>query len=460
MIQQEGLHVGGGDPRRKKNNRGGKPMKVRKWYMLLTLVFVSVALIACSDDDPDDPGCTDCGSVNPSAEPFSSPIPTEWTKVDWAEYYPDFTYKDLSPSCLHCPMDDCESQFYFFAKGGTTDNLLVYFEGGGACWKTLNCIYQSTTNRQVKARVDPLGNRDGIADLDNPDNPFRDWNIVYIPYCTGDVHSGANDYDYPDDLGFHLLPDFNHWTIRHRGKVNFRVVLKWMQDTFSGEPDKLFVTGSSAGSYGAIVNFPDIRDTYPSSTAYCLPDAGNGILPDNDALFADLAQEQWDIQLPWQVEGFAEGTNDFTDFSIGEIMATIANHYPDVIIAPYSAAWDHNQIFFYWAMLGLDYSLVLTGVDYWEEVDDTAVDWNEGLYDVIDDALDNGTEGNIRYYISPGCNHTIMGSPKFYEEVTGGYTVAGWITQMLGTGLAGLPNVECTDCDTKPDYVTIQDSCD
>ena len=53
-----------------------------------------------------------------------------------------------------------------------------------------------------------------------------------------------------------------------------------------------------------------------------------------------------------------------------------------------------------------------------------------------------------------------MGSPKFYEEVTGGYTVAGWITQMLETGLSGLPNVGCTDCDTKPDYLTVGESCD
>jgi hypothetical protein len=54
-----------------------------------------------------------------------------------------------------------------------------------------------------------------------------------------------------------------------------------------------------------------------------------------------------------------------------------------------------------------------------------------------------------------------MGSPKFYEEVTGGYTMAEWITQMLGTGLAGLPNVDCMpDCGTKPDYPSEGEFCD
>ncbi len=265
-------------------------MKARKWYVIAAVLFVSVGLIACSDDDPDNPGVPPGGSSNPSAEPFTSPIPEGWSKVDWTDHYPDFTYKGLSPSCTHCPMDDCESQFYFFAKGGSVNNLVVYFEGGGACWHTMNCIYESTTNTGVRATVESLGDNDGIGDDDNPDNPFRDWSMVYIPYCTGDIHSGANDYDYPDDLGFHLLPDFNHWTIRHRGKVNFRVVLQWIQDTFTTAPDKIFVTGSSAGAYGALMNFPDIRDAYPSSTAYCFPDAGNGITPDSDAVFKDLAQ--------------------------------------------------------------------------------------------------------------------------------------------------------------------------
>ena len=436
-------------------------MKARRWYVIAAVLFVSVGLIACSDDDPDNPGVPPGGSSNPSVEPFTSPIPEGWSKVDWKDHYPDFTYKGLSPSCTHCPKEDCESQFYFFAKGGSVNKLVVYFEGGGACWHTMNCIYESTTNTGVRATVESLGDNDGIGDDDNPDNPFRDWSMVYIPYCTGDIHSGANDYDYPDDLGFHLLPDFNHWTIRHRGKVNFRVVLQWIQDTFTAAPDKIFVTGSSAGAYGALMNFPDIRDAYPSSTAYCFPDAGNGIMPDSDAAFKDLAQEQWNLQLPWQVEGFVEGVNDFTDFTSGEIVAMIANHYPDTIMAPYTSAWDHNQIFFYWAMLNLNYvNILLYGIDYGEDVNSVAVEWNQRMYAVTDDALANSTEGNVRYYVSPGCNHTILGNPKLYTEDTNGYTVAEWITQMVDTGLTGLDNVACSGCDTKPDYPSMWESCD
>jgi hypothetical protein len=100
-------------------------MKARTGYVVAAVLFVSVGLIACSDDDPDNPGVPPGGSNNPSGEPFTSPIPEGWSKVDWTDHYPDFTYKGLSPSCTHCPMDDCESQFYFFAKGGSVNNLVV-----------------------------------------------------------------------------------------------------------------------------------------------------------------------------------------------------------------------------------------------------------------------------------------------------------------------------------------------
>ena len=112
----------------------------------------------------------------------------------------------------------------------------------------------------------------GIWDFDNDQNPLKDYNAVYIPYCTGDIHWGANDAVYPDTLGVYGgIPQ----TIRHRGFVNFQVVLKWIRDNFEN-PEKIFVSGSSAGSYGAIMGFPYIKESFPRSKVYVLGDAGNG----------------------------------------------------------------------------------------------------------------------------------------------------------------------------------------
>ncbi len=435
-------------------------MKRKNPLIVLAFVLVTCALISCSDDEPAD--LTGSPGIKGDPGAYNSPIPTAWTKVDWKDHYPDFTYRDLAPSCANCPHDECDPQFFFFAKGGTSNNLIVYFEGGGACWDTSNCVYAplfgGTYSTHVGTTVEGLNDAGGIANFNNPDNPFMEWNMVYIPYCTGDVHVGVNDYDYPDYLGLHVLPEFNSWTIRHRGKVNFRVVLKWIQNTFTTAPQKIFVAGSSAGAYGAGLNFADIVDAYPSSMAYCFPDAGNGIMPDDDAVFKDLANERWNLQLPWQVPEFIEGTNNFADFSTGELYGAIANHYPDSIVTPYTAAWDHNQIMFYYIMLYIDWWYMPLWQNYYENVDAHSEDWNARMYAVLDDTMAHAAAGNYRYYVGPRCNHTILGSPDFYDELSGGYSLLEWVTQLLDSGVDNLPNVLCTDCDTKPDYL-VDDPC-
>ena len=83
-------------------------------------------------------------------------------------------------------------------------------------------------------------------------------------------------------------------TIKHRGFVNFQVVLRWVEDNFSW-PQKIFVTGSSAGSYGAIMAFPYIKEAFPWSKAYVLGDAGNGV---TGGTFQTESIDNWDIQMP------------------------------------------------------------------------------------------------------------------------------------------------------------------
>ena len=38
----------------------------------------------------------------------------------------------------------------------------------------------------------------GVFDSSNPDNPFADYSIVYMPYCDGSAFGGDNDVDDPN----------------------------------------------------------------------------------------------------------------------------------------------------------------------------------------------------------------------------------------------------------------------
>lgn len=64
---------------------------------------------------------------------------------------------------------------------GDTDKLLVYFQGGGACWS------EYTTNSgfcTTDAKPDALS---GIFNRTNEKNIYRNYTIVQMLYCSGDV---------------------------------------------------------------------------------------------------------------------------------------------------------------------------------------------------------------------------------------------------------------------------------
>jgi hypothetical protein len=59
----------------------------------------------------------------------------------------------------------------------------------------------------------------GIFDRSNSRNPVRDWSMLFMPYCTGEVHSGSN-------TAHHRFPDTGKpLTIEHRGWDNMQVIM-------------------------------------------------------------------------------------------------------------------------------------------------------------------------------------------------------------------------------------------
>ena len=84
-----------------------------------------------------------------------------------------------------------DSSYAFYVKPGASDQLTIYFQGGGACWNGGTCGLngQPTFDPAVDS-TDAPGNFNGILDVANPANPLKDHSIVYVPYCTADVFLG------------------------------------------------------------------------------------------------------------------------------------------------------------------------------------------------------------------------------------------------------------------------------
>jgi hypothetical protein len=116
---------------------------------------------------------------------------------------------------------------------------------------------------------DPTGERwqSGIY-KDDPMNPARDWNMVFIPYVTGDVFYGSK----PDGTVPGVEGKFQFVGKTNMQKFMSRIISTW-KDT-----EIAVISGSSAGGIGALLNATYFADGFidqgKGARVFVLDDAG------------------------------------------------------------------------------------------------------------------------------------------------------------------------------------------
>ncbi|MGB1276503.1 MAG: pectin acetylesterase-family hydrolase, partial [Nannocystaceae bacterium] len=168
------------------------------------------------------------------------------------------------------------SQYPIFVNfSETSDNVVVMFEPGGACWD-----YEGCSGKTALGAANPNGVPDNHMvqnsylsplirrDMSLEDNPMQDWNFVFMPYCTGDVHTGNNVVTYTDPNGSE--PDI---VFHHNGHENVDRAAAFLNVQFPTIP-RLMVTGCSAGGAGAIINYHFLRERLNADRGYLLNDSG------------------------------------------------------------------------------------------------------------------------------------------------------------------------------------------
>jgi hypothetical protein len=351
-------------------------------------------------------------------------VSTEWTMItpDAEVSYGDAT---LAPTCGN------GGPWVFFAKRGSVNKTVMYYQGGGACWSYLTCTLP-TYKTSTGPGDNPANASSGFADLEDPQNPFGDWNAVFVPYCTGDVHWGDAVVDHEQGQG----ANHRKVTIRHKGYVNAQVAEKWAREHFSN-PEQVFVTGSSAGAYGAIVNSLPLQEyVWPSSQFAVLGDAGNGVIT-RDFLENDLAKWGVEQNLPAWIPGL---NLPLTELSAADLWTEAALFYPHNRFANYTTAYDGGQggqVGFYNIMLNIDFPVAW--FFWWRP----SCEWNSIMRSLVQET--SAAAANYRYYVGSGSRHTMWGNDKVYTDTTGGVpTVVDWVNAMLEDSPDWV-NVETTD---------------
>ncbi len=146
--------------------------------------------------------------------------------------------------------------------------LVIFLEGGGACYEAKGCTgpkpgashFMGYGASDLAEFAKDEGAR-GMFDRADAKNPFRDYDFVFVPYCTGDVHAG-NHVKVDGDV-----------TLNFVGQRNVKAMLPRVVANFSA-PDKVVLTGSSAGGFGTMYNFWLVDDAFGGKNTMFVDDSG------------------------------------------------------------------------------------------------------------------------------------------------------------------------------------------
>lgn len=257
------------------------------------------------------------------------------------------------------------SQYKYFVNfSETSDNVVIFFEGGGACWNYEDCANGRPFNTEcikepegtecirddypavylhldelepLTAITEPLGVVDGDVPVElaypmlssNPAiSPMADWNKVFVTYCTGDTYLGnvVRTYTDPEGVG----PDVE---FHHMGHHNTLLVIEDLERMFDDVP-KMMVSGCSAGGVGSLNNYAFLREGLSGvERSYLLSDSGPVIpsmlldgSPSHSTALYERIRNTWGVDET--IQSLPEGSERiFDDF--GEINAVLAEMFPD-----------------------------------------------------------------------------------------------------------------------------------
>lgn len=294
------------------------PMPTRRHLLLCAVLGVN--LLACIAPHPPSP---DAGDGDPDAGQ-----PTDAGEVPVAD-----GWSWLAVEGSRCAQGATAG--IGIRRGTDPEDLLIYLQGGGACWNRGTCAPSHAQFGPVcyygenlclfegeggakplsvhVATRDPFpANGQGafvndLAVLDRtellratlPGNPFRGATAIYVPYCTGDLHVGdaSVEFDVRAGIGAPITKRPFHFA----GAANMALYLEELKARFP-QTKRIWLTGASAGGYGATFHFERVRAAFPDAEVHLLADS------------APLIQPHWwaEAKALWQ-PAFPEACDDCDD---------------------------------------------------------------------------------------------------------------------------------------------------
>jgi hypothetical protein len=308
--------------------------------------------------------------------------------------------------------DDCRcsdgSPFELWERPADPTKVVLYFQGGGACFSAETCGPDSTsfTRNLTLGEAPDFG---GIFDETNPENPLAGYSIVYVPYCTGDVHVGDRVTEYSDTV-----------TINHNGFTNARTGLDTVLANYP-DVEQLVVAGASAGSIPTPL--------FAGLAADVLTDTEIITFGDSSAAYPDVPALNAGIGGLW---GVLENVPDWPvndgltpeDWSMPGLYVQAGTQHPDITFARFDYAYDQVQAGFA-ALAGIQADDLVAFIDQTEaDIEAAGVP--------------------VASYVAPGDLHTIVLDDEFYDMEVEGVRLVDFLAALVAGDVPA--DVRCTVC--------------
>lgn len=324
-----------------------------------------------------------------AANPFPSPVgggAWQWVSVEGTQ----------------C-MDGSETGVWVKYSTTGSKDFGTYLYGGGACFNTITCNTATSNPKPGNPGTS------GIFDA-RSDNPLHGYNWMAVPYCTGDVHGG--NAESPSSFSTHR---------EFRGLVNLKLMMARAADTF-GDVGTQFITGESAGGFGAITTYATLRSYFPNARGVLMDDSGPVL---DDTAIPPCLQEKWrqlwnlNDGLPSDCPCNNDEGNLVTAWSYGKSKYpkdsfSLISSVTDATISTFFAFSNNNCK----AVLPVGYTKLQAGLERLSET--------------------------VPVFMIPGNTHTHTSSGEFYTRNVASVNMFEWIGQLIDPNQADPSSVRPT----------------
>eukprot|EP00117_Sycon_ciliatum_P008487 scpid6940/ scgid11163/ ATP-binding cassette sub-family G member 2 len=189
--------------------------------------------------------------------------------------------KELQNETAIC--SDYTRAIYYLDPSEQGERWMIFLEGGGVCSSITECKNKYAT-QMYRMSHDKTVYRDTLCGTDvfdesDPENPFRHFRRVMLPYCTQDLYIGGNlgtktRETFDKSIAKDVMDSKTDPGFAYAGNYVFMSLIQELKSLGLSNATEIVLAGTSAGALGIMNHVRWVQEQFPMATIRLLVDSG------------------------------------------------------------------------------------------------------------------------------------------------------------------------------------------